>query len=326
MQRTPSCQLPSRPSLTVNTYKFLPDASKADLPPKPLITPTSLSPTQSLFPSAAIAPSPNKTPRGKKRTYSHYTDKFAVPLQTTLTRSNHTGVTYDGNKYHGIGDAVAEHVTKVRRVIPDNNDSSNNSHHITNSTIHHGIKNTAQNNSNSKDNYLGGNMMHRRPPILAKPKTARTKSQLIHDMLLGGARTLSAGDQEYLANQIKHNLTTVSPLMIHLVATTVTNKAHNLSYIITQWAHRNDELELVEYMLEDRLYNFDMEKAFDEGLMDISELSALIDFQTLLGCIRKDIEENARRRKAVEHTTAKASVCEDHYESDTGSVDMDLSE
>lgn len=81
-----------------------------------------------------------------------------------------------------------------------------------------------------------------------------------------------------------------------------------------------------------------MEKAFDEGLMTVKEVDDLMDCQTVLRRVLRELKERKehkelKERKELEEATEKkvaeqpktnASV--DSYASDTGSADMDLSE
>lgn len=226
----PRPKLPSRPPpLTINIYKTLPDASNADLPPRPLITPTSLSPTSYQFPQ--IPPSPSKTPRGRKRTYSRSNDSVVVPLQHHPSPTKTKNVPYAAKKDGVVEVETAERAVKVRRIAPE-------------STV------VDSRNVNNKE--TTGN--HNRPSQnMTRLEMARLKLQLIHDMLLGGARTLTERVQDYLADLLHDNLTCISALTVWLVAKRVTNKTYNISYAIIHWGHRNGELELMEYMLKERL-------------------------------------------------------------------------
>ncbi|RYC61238.1 hypothetical protein CHU98_g4970 [Xylaria longipes] len=313
MQRTPPHKLPSRPPLTVGIYKTLPDASNANLPLKPPITPTSLSPTSFRFPQPLLTPSLNKTSRRQKRTYSQSNDNnVVVPLQQHPARDSTKIAPYSGAGYDGVGEGEApERAVKVRKTT-------------LNSTIADSHNN---NNNGTTCNYNKPSpaaMVHQQPPNITRP----TKLQLIHDMLLQGAKTLTTSDQDYLTDQLHENLPCISALFMWLVAKQVTNKTHNLSYGVIHWAHNNKEHDLMEYMLTDRLYGFDMEEAFDEGLMGIKEVMDLMDCQMVLRCVRMERKERLEKaqKKMVEHTKTNASRDADHCESDLGSADMDLSE
>ncbi|KAI0545645.1 hypothetical protein F4679DRAFT_588250 [Xylaria curta] len=289
MQCTPSPpKLPPRP-LTVGIYKTLPDASNADLPPKPPITPNSLSPTSSHLSRAALTHSSNKSPRCRKRKYLQPADSFVVPLQH---------------------DETAERAAKVHRTSLDR-------------AIVHTHKDSNKNVTSSRHPHSWGWTMHRRPPDMTGFKTPLVKLQLIHDNLIRGAKTITRRDQEFLAVQLHINPTCVSTLMMWRVAKQITNKTCDLSRGILYWASDHNELELMEYILTDRLHTFDLEEAFEQGLMGIQEATDLMEYQILLPGIQKRLKE--KQKKLVEHSTTNASFDADHYESDVGSADMDLS-
>ncbi|KAI1743457.1 hypothetical protein F4680DRAFT_444742 [Xylaria scruposa] len=292
MQYKPSpLKLPPRPSLTVGIYKTLPDASNADLPPKPPITPNtpnSLSPPRFRFPRAALTPSPNKTSHYRKRKYSP-TDSIVVPLQH---------------------DETAERAAKVRRTTLRG--VTVNDHKESNNDV-----------TSNRQLPSSGKTIHWQPPGMTELMRPRIKLQLIHDTLLGGAKTITARDQEFLADQLHKDPACVSALMMWLVAKQVTNKTYNLSYEILHWAHNHNELELMEYILTDRLYAFDMEEAFEQGLMGTQEVVDLMDYQELLSRIREKRLE--AQKKLTGPSATSTSFDADHSESDTGSADMDLS-
>ncbi|KAI0486613.1 hypothetical protein F4859DRAFT_526851 [Xylaria cf. heliscus] len=308
---------PARPPLTVNvnTSQALPNAGKAALPPRPLITPTSLSPTGSQFPQLASVPSPSptQTPRKRKRTYSRSNDSVVVPLQHFPVQDSTKNTPSNGATCNSVGEGeTAERATKVRRITINNNVPNNRNDGNNHATYNYHQPST-------------GTMMHQQAPNMTGPEAARYKVQLIYDMVRGGATTLTTRVQTYLAQQLHENLECISAEMMWLVARQITNKTNSLSYGIIHWAHNHNNLELVEYMLESRLYNFHLEEAFDQGLMDVTEVEDLMDNQTVLHCVRKEREERAQK-KATEHPNTKASVDADHCESDTGSADMDFSE
>ncbi|TRX91809.1 hypothetical protein FHL15_007362 [Xylaria flabelliformis] len=292
MQYKPSPpKLPPRPSMIVSIYKTLPDASNADLPPKPPVTPNSLSPSRFQFPQAALTSSPNKTTHYRKRKYSPPTDSIVVPLQY---------------------DETAERSAKFHRTT---------------------LNRTTVNNHKDTNNYITSNKrapsssktMNRQPQDITGPKTPRIKLQLIHDTLLGGAKSITTRDQEFLAEQLHNSPACVSALMVWLVAEQVTKKTYNLSHGILHWARDNSEIELVEYILKDILYAFDVEEAFEQGLMGIMEVTDLIEHQILLHVEREKRLEKPQK-KLAEHSATSASFDADLCESDIGSTDMDLSE
>ncbi|KAI0862371.1 hypothetical protein F4860DRAFT_513080 [Xylaria cubensis] len=298
MQHKPSPpKLPPRPSMTISIYKTLPDASNADLPPKPPITSNSLSPSRFQFPQAALTPSPNKTTHNRKRKYSPPSDSIVVPLQY---------------------DETAERATKFHRTTL--NRTTVNTHKDSNNKV------TFTQRAPSSSRF-----MHRQPPDITRPKTPQIKLQLIHDKLLAGAKTITTRDQEFLAEQLHNNPTCVSALMVRLVAEQVTEKTYNLSRGMLLWARGNSELELVEYILTDLLYTYDVEEAFEQGLMGIREVTDLIEHQILLHDIQVEREKREKhlekaQKKLAEHSTTSASFDADHCASDIGSTDMDLSE
>ncbi|KAI1752908.1 hypothetical protein F4782DRAFT_546202 [Xylaria castorea] len=316
MQRTPPPQLPPRPPLTVGIYKTLPDASNADLPPKPAITPTSLSPTSFQFPQVAVTSSSNKPLHGRKRKYSHSNDSIVVPLQYYPAQDGINNATYHSAGHEGVGEGeTAERAVKVRRKS-------------SNSTIVDRHKNSNDDATCEYHQPSLGMVMHQQFPDMTRSETPRVKLQLIHDMLLGGAETLTTRDQDYLVNRLHENLACISAMMMWLVAKQVTNKTYNLSYGIIHWAHNNSKLELMEYMLTDRLYAFDIEGAFDEGLMGIKEVMDLMDCQLVLRCVRMERKKRPEgaHKKSAERPETSSGLDADHCESDTGSADMDLSE
>ncbi|KAI0444642.1 hypothetical protein F4803DRAFT_548886 [Xylaria telfairii] len=308
----PPPKLPSRPPpLTINIYKTLPDASNADLPPRPLLTPTSLSPTGYQFPQ--IPPSPSKTPRGRKRTYSRSNDSVVVPLQHHLSPTKTKNAPHAAKEDGVVEVETAERAVKVRRTAPDSTvvDSRNVNNNATTVNRNHPSKN------------------------MTRLEMAQLKLQLIHDMLLRGTRTLTERVQGYLAELLHDNLACISVLTVWLVAKQVTNKTYNISWAIMHWGHKNGKLELMEYMLKERLYDFDMEQAFDEGLMTVKEVNDLMDCQSVLCRVLKELKkikerkerkelEEAAEKEMTEQPKTDASV--DHCTSDAGSADMDLSE
>ncbi|KAI0455560.1 hypothetical protein F5B21DRAFT_523308 [Xylaria acuta] len=319
MQCTPPPRLPSRPPLTVGIYKTLPDASNAGLPPKPPITPTSLSPTGLQFPRATLTPSPNTASYGRKRTYSCSNGSVVVPLQHYPAQDCTKNAPYYGDSCNGGGEGkTAERAIKVRRTTLNNTivDSRNTSNNDTTGNYHQPSP---------------GAIVRQHPPNMNRSEIARTKLQLIHDTLLRGGKTIATRDQDYLADQLHENIACISAPMMWLVAKQVTNKTYNLSYGIIHWAHNNGKLELMEYMLTNRLYTFDVEEAFDEGLMGTKEVVDLMDCQTVLRCVRMELKERKERmeraqKETAEHPNTNASFDAGHGESDTGSADMDLSE
>ncbi|TGJ80789.1 hypothetical protein E0Z10_g7971 [Xylaria hypoxylon] len=315
MQSTPPPNLPPPmlPPRPLPIYKTLPDASKASLPPKPLITPLGLSPTNFHFPratlplspSVSLSPSPTPTPMqpnwGQKRKWLYSTDSVPVPLQTNPTPRSTGDVQFGGRKHDGAGECeAAERAVKARRMNP----SSSNSSHKTNQSPN-------------------GRNMYQEPKKISRLEALQIELHLIHNKLLGGATTLTARDQNFLKRQVDDNPAGISALMMNLIIKQVTNKTHNLSYGIMHWAHLRREPQLLEDLLMDRLYNFDVKEAFYEGLMSVREVSDLMDCQTVLQCVRNERTQQARREKVK---YADIDVDEDQCESDTGSLDMDLSD
>ncbi|KAI0532923.1 hypothetical protein GGR58DRAFT_522253 [Xylaria digitata] len=311
MQRTPPPNLPPRPSLAI--YKTLPDASKADLPPKPPTTPTSLNPTTFHFPSAALtpspSPSPNRTSYGQKRTWSLSTDSVVVPLQITPTPVRTRNVHSNSGIYYNVGEfKAAGRAVKASRM----------NHGSFSSTS----RNT-KNNSNSVHNnhrYPNGRNTHQGLGKMCKLEAIKLELRLIHNKLLGGATTLAARDQDFLRRQMDDNPTSIPTLMMKLLINQVLNKTYDLLYGMMHWAHRRCENHLLEDLLTDRLHNFDVKEAFIEGLMSVHEVSDLMDCQIVLQCVRNERAEHARKEQA------KCDVGAYQYESDTGSLDMDLSD
>ncbi|KAI1364169.1 hypothetical protein F5Y08DRAFT_339948 [Xylaria arbuscula] len=310
MQRTPPPKLPSRPSLTVNVYTTLPDATKADLPPKPPTTPTTPTPTQLRNPRGILTPSPSpesrskKSRRGQKRAYAYSTDAIVVPLQTisTLAPERAGQTPLNNHKYDGAGDyRPTEHPAK--KMCPQSFNAVS----------------VSQANGNANE-AVAGKTTQREVRYVSKLDETQLELQIIHNKLLGGATTLTAQDQYFLRRQINNKHTKISPLMVHLLIDQVTNKTHELSYAIMDWAHKRHETQLLENILVDRLYNFDVEASFEQGLMSIREVSNLMDCQIVLECVRMGRVPKAKT------TRIDLSTDSDMNEGDTGSEDMDLSD
>ncbi|KAI0971108.1 hypothetical protein F4678DRAFT_461652 [Xylaria arbuscula] len=313
MQRTPPPRLPPRPMLAVSIYKTLPDASKADLPPKPVTTPTSSSPTMFRFPRTALTPetSPEAQKRfcGQKRKYPYSDDNnhYPVLLPTTSTpkRSRYTYKYHDGRSYDGIGDRKeAERFTDIQQAIP------------TNTGPYNPIYNYHQ-TSSVKPTHQGVQYARKQDPTLLEV-------QLIHNKLLGGATSLTKKDQSFLQHQMNNNPVKIPALMVRLIIKQVTNKTSGLSYGIMHWANRKNEPGLLEEVLTDWLYNFDVDEAFDEGLMSIQEAANLMDCQIVLECIRRDRMERARDEKT--ECECVYPDADTPYDSDARSQSMDLSD
>jgi hypothetical protein len=154
--------------------------------------------------------------------------------------------------------------------------------------------------------------------------------QRIHNQLLRGATTLTKAEQDLVTAQMTVDYAYLSPLMMRLVVDRVANKTHQLSYAIAHWAHRRGDLWLVEDALADRLFRFDVGAAFDERLMSVDEVAALMDCQMVLHHVRMErSEQKAKMKKETEvagrgaNANTNASTYED--DSDSDSVDMDLS-
>ncbi|KAI1313498.1 hypothetical protein F5Y03DRAFT_389796 [Xylaria venustula] len=313
MQRTPPPKLPPRPMVAVSTYKTLPDASKADLPPKPATTPKSLSPTMLHFPRAALTPetSPESQRRfyGQKRKYPYSDDNnhYPVLLPTTPTpkRIRYTYNYHHGRNYDGIDDIKeAKHFTNIQQATP------------TNTGPHGGIYSHHQTLS-VKPTYQGVHYSRKYEPKLLE-------IQLIHDKLLGGATSLTKKEQNFLQYQMNNNPVKISALMVTLIVKQVTNKTSGLSYGIMHWANRKNEPGLLEEVLTDWLYNFDVDEAFNEGLMSVQEASNLMDCQIVLECIRRDRIERARHEKPERECVGPDA--DSQYDSDARSQSMDLSD
>ncbi|KAI0431406.1 hypothetical protein F5Y09DRAFT_340675 [Xylaria sp. FL1042] len=312
MQRTPPPTLPRRPTPAGVTYKTLPDASKAALPPKPPIAPINFSPSK--FPIQRVALTPHNSPEhnpihyGQKRKFSHFNDYVAIPLQTSPTpkRTKYTYKHDDSHKYDGAGEFERkQHVTKTLTKSPNVTSANNNNAY--NARQSPNIKSTHQKVQNTRK---------KNPAIL--------NIQLIHDKLLGGATTLTKKDQGYLQYQMSNNSTLIPPLMVELVIKRVTNKTPDLSYGMMYWANQRKQPHLLESVLMDWLYNFDVNEAFDEGLMSVQQVANLMDCQITLECIRDD-----RIKQAQETKIQRANINTDidaQYESDARSLSMDLSD
>ncbi|RWA11812.1 hypothetical protein EKO27_g3320 [Xylaria grammica] len=297
-------KLPPRPPSAIRIYKTLPDASKADLPPKPVTTPTSSSPIKFHFQQALIptpSPSPNRLSCGQKRPWSRSTDNVPVPLPNTPTPIRIKDMHFGSRTYHSICNyKVAGRAVKTRRIHPGGNSGS-----------------SAYNNYQ----YPNDTKMLQPPKKMSDAEAIKVKIQLIHNKLLGGASVLTARDQAFLQNQMDKNPASIPALMMKLIIRRVPKKPHNLSYGIMRWAHRRSEGQLLEDLLTDRLYNFDVKEALDEGLMSVHEMSDLIDCQLVLQCVQIERAEQVQGRKSNYKDTG-----DDQYESDSGSVDMEMSE
>ncbi|KAI0199730.1 hypothetical protein F4808DRAFT_471363 [Astrocystis sublimbata] len=304
MQYTPpkvAQRLPPRPPPTATTrYKTFPDASHAELRPKPPVTPT-----KSRYPQRhlALSPSLKTTYFGRKRTYSQSTNSGKSPMLRPGAHDSANGVT-------------TERAARVRRL--------NLSDAISDSSFNGDFRNTRDTHQHSP-----GTTLQKQPLIMAKPETVRTKMREIHDMLLGGGKALEQCQQEYLVKQLRENPEDNFNTIIWLVAKQVPNMIHDLFLEINNWATSHGEVDIIECLLVNRLYAFDMEKAIDQNLMPVAELDELMDFQTDLGHVRvklEDIREKVRNKTAQNLHATKKQVDVNHCESDTGSADMDLSD
>ncbi|KAI0526216.1 hypothetical protein F5B22DRAFT_641364 [Xylaria bambusicola] len=307
MQRTPPLNLPSRPSLAVNVYTTLPDASKAGLPPKPPITPNSPTSTKFSIPRLVLTPSPSpeskskKTHRGQKRTYSYSSDAIIVPLPATPIPDRARNSYLNGHKYDETNrHEHMEYPVKVRRTS------------LTATSVH-------TNNSNHR-HQPGVKPIHHEARYISKLEEEQLKLRLIHNKLLGGATTLTVREQDYLRRQMNSDTMRISPLVMHLIIQQVANKTHELSNEIMNWSQKRHESQLLEDVLTDRLYNFDVEAAFDEGLMSPREVSDLVDCQIMLEYIRMGQPQEIKAECDDIRTDS------DEDESDTGSQEMDFSD
>ncbi|KAI0816506.1 hypothetical protein GGR55DRAFT_697362 [Xylaria sp. FL0064] len=312
MQRTPPPTLPRRPVPVGKTYKTLPDASKAALPPKPLITPMSLSPSQLPRQRATLTPdnSPQSKPiySGQKRKYSDFNGYVVFPFQTSPTpkRSRHTYEHNHSRMYDGAGEFEgAKRVAKTLGESPDITSVRS----IRTYNVHKG--------ANTKT-------VHQKIQCTRKQDPAVLDIQLIHNKLLGGATTLTKTDQRYLQHQMSNNPTIVPPLMINLVIMRVSNKTPDLSYGMMHWANVRKQPQILESVLADWLYNFDVQEAFDEGLMSVQQVANLMDCQIVLECVRSDRIKQEQETK-IERADINIDV-DAGYESDARSLSMDLSD
>ncbi|KAI1164097.1 hypothetical protein F5B18DRAFT_671578 [Nemania serpens] len=302
MQRTPPLNSSSLPSLTIKIYKTLPDASKADLPPKPPvapITPTSPSPSSFHPPGVLLTSTSNTTTQSRKRTYSNFSNSTFVPLQPppftdSVSNAPSKKVKYNGMQQGGLA-------SKTCWVNPASSNNKTNNH---------------------KQRVGSGNVHYQRPPRVTKAQAVRVGLQLIHNKLLVGATTLTKKDQHYLAHQIDENPLSIPGMMMKLIAMQVTNKTHDLAGRMMSWATRNQEPELLEKQIVDLLYHFDADEALDEGLMDIKQVDDLMDIQTMLATVRSKFDSNAQTEKNAHSGDVDGNKCE----SDSGSTDMELEE
>ncbi|KAI1273616.1 hypothetical protein F5Y07DRAFT_411212 [Xylaria sp. FL0933] len=326
MQRTPPPTLPRRPVPAGKPYKTLPDASKAALPPKPLITPMSLSPSQLPRQRAMLTPDPSPQSKpiysGQKRRYSHFNDYVVFPLQTSPTpkRSRHAYEHNHTRMYDGAGEFEgAKHIGKTLAKSPDITSA-----HSKGTYNNYEMRNTMQ--INEKTSGKGANIktVHQKGPCTRKQDPAVLDVQLIHNKLLGGATTLTKTDQGYLQHQMSSNPTIVPPLMVNLVITRVTNKTPDLSYGIMQWANVRKQPQILESVLTDWLYNFDVQEAFNEPLMSVQQVANLMDCQIVLECVRSDRIKQEKKTK-IERADINIDV-DAGYESDARSLSMDLSD
>lgn len=134
---------------------------------------------------------------------------------------------------------------------------------------------------------------------------------------------LTRQDQYYLFRRWKENPSSVPDLMMKLIAEDVTNKTHDLTAIAVIWGIRHNKPKLVASTIENLLYNFDVEEAFKEGLMDVSELEDLMDYQNGLAAVYSTFFNDVGKEKKDAHNS---KVDGDNRESDAGSTDMELGE
>ncbi|KAI3328495.1 hypothetical protein F4824DRAFT_517447 [Ustulina deusta] len=309
MLRTPPPKLPSRPPSAVNIYKTLPDASKADLPPKPCITPASLTSTKYHVPRVVLTPEPSPEAKrryhGQKRKYSGYTDAILVPLQSSPTWKRTRNANFYGHNFDGVDEReVPENVKKTCRTSPNNTGAHNGTYNY--------------------HEHSNGTTMHQAAQHMSEREAALLEIRLIHNKLLGGATTLTGRDQDYLRHQMNNNPANIPALMVDLITKNVTNKTDGLSYGMMNWAHSTRQNRLLEDVLMDKLYNFDMDKAFDEGLMSLRDVGNLMDCQTVLEHVRNNRTQQPQKEE-TEHSNVDAET-DDEDGNDSRSQSMELTD
>ncbi|KAI1169546.1 hypothetical protein F4777DRAFT_584807 [Nemania sp. FL0916] len=286
-------------------YKILPDASRANLPPRPVNRPprhTTPPPTPgpSVFrsPGVFLTPSPTPSPKkishdqkatlGQKRKYSQANDSVVAQFKSPfLPQKPKAPARYQNNRCDGPGEmSSTERPAKIQRT--DNNSTidrkAKHQQPPDGTTIpqEHPIIPQARPTVPQAHPTISQEHLS----VLAKIDTDKAVFRLIQDKLLAGATTLTARNQETLRRHVEEDLPHVSPLILGLIGNRVMNKTHKLSYAIVRWAQRNGRADLLENMLIHLLYDLDPLDLFNERLMDMDEMLDLMDCQDLLNKIR----------------------------------------
>ncbi|GAP91067.1 hypothetical protein SAMD00023353_1502020 [Rosellinia necatrix] len=112
--------------------------------------------------------------------------------------------------------------------------------------------------------------------------------RITHDRLLKGLETLDADEQKYLSFHLDRNPGCFEAQTVALLTARVGNLSELMISRIMSWGWANGDAAMLEYLLKDRLYNFNIEEAFDQVLMGHDELLDLMCCQDRLAAIQNE--------------------------------------
>ncbi|KAJ8107377.1 hypothetical protein ONZ43_g6750 [Nemania bipapillata] len=121
--------------------------------------------------------------------------------------------------------------------------------------------------------------------------------QHVYDKLLGGATTLSKREQEYILRYVEEHPEHVSPLMMSLIVSRVTNKTHSLSYRMMLWSYRYNQHEILENILTTTQFRFDVNEAHKQNLTSVQDVSDLMNCQKVSHQIRNRRKDDGQEKK-----------------------------
>ncbi|KAI0405670.1 hypothetical protein F4802DRAFT_596939 [Xylaria palmicola] len=291
MQHSPPPKPPSWPFLTVQTNKRLPDASNPSFLDWRPITPISGSPTKSRF---SEIESTHLIPKSQKHIFAGIDDSASVGLVTTPIESDNNNAPLSDNRNYDS--SVAEetgHIVNPGQIDLDYDSDGDDTYNI--------------------NAFIDIRATNRLPLTTTKFYMTATSPELILGKLLEGAKTLTQRDQQYILRTLKESPQTIPVTLLRLAAKNVVNNKPTLLGAIMNRAQRIKDLEL-EKLLADKANNFDMESAFNEGLMGLDQLDALMDYQIELDRVRKKLAELAPRAKMTSTSkTPTTAVNSNHH-------------
>ncbi|KAI1828215.1 hypothetical protein F4861DRAFT_171596 [Xylaria intraflava] len=305
---------PRSDSVTKSRKSLLPDASKAGLPAKPPTSLSNMNPVdfhppgvrnnshgkkrKNLHTSDAtfdslpksLGPAPYKRTkhdgngRNERQNNVAQADQGNPISNKNIASDDRTGYnTYNsktnsgnqGQNQYDFGTNSGHHGHAQYSFNPS---SDHNSHNQYNFSVNNNSanNNSSRNNDNSK--HSGPNKAPQAPQKQSSDALIRRELCTIRKKVVAGKTTLTAWDQKYVTCYLKKDLDGVTSWMIGPISKKITNKADYLTQEIARWAQRNGHSDLLEGAIAEALFNFDVEAAFDEALMSISEVSELMDF------------------------------------------------